>query len=309
VRVRSLVVLATTLTACAGLTGLSDYDFEEPSPTATPDGSPNDSPDASVHDGAVVSDAIAPKDADGAAVVDAATCTLVTATNDVIRARRVSKTAITVDGDPSEWPCTNRVRVDATTAAVVFFGPSTSTAALELAWAPEGLFYLAQVTDRGAPSGDDLVRVFDNDAVEVFIGANTPHPGLFNPTDFQFIVDYAGRAQVYRNNSLQNGAVDGMGLQSAAKVNGNAFVVEGFIPSSALGYQSIDPQAPHTGNPVKVGFDFQVDEHAATLGANSSSAYWLFERPPPGYGAGDCSGSQQAPYCNETVWGSVQLDP
>jgi hypothetical protein len=300
VRVRPRVfvafVLASGLIACAGLTGLSDFEFFpatadggmvetlpdgavvviHPSGDASRDGSPNPV-DANVPDSGVDAAPICP----GA----------VTAGPSVL-AKSIAAGAITVDGKDEDWPCAPKFRLDQTNMGGTYdpAGVITSSAELSAAWNADGLYVIIHVTESNALVENDTTLNYLNDAVELYISPTADPSGNYPPHAFHMATDFTGLTKYY------NGGYNPPGIVTAAMTVSGGYVVEAFVPAPGL----FVPMA--AGGSIH--FDLQIDEHATSA---PRAAYWLYG--VKGGGPGSCGSSVIQPSCTTSLWGGLEFSP
>lgn len=101
-----------------------------------------------------------------------------------------------LDGDLADFRRCIAIRLDASTAARVQ-GTTVTNAVVYLEWEPGALWIGADVGDV-VTSGDDTVRPFLNDSLEIYLSGAGLRTGDYGPLDHQYVVDHAGRAREYK---------------------------------------------------------------------------------------------------------------
>jgi hypothetical protein len=160
-----------------------------------------------------------------------------TFTNGELTARPAA-TAVTIDGDLSEWQCAQFFTFDATTAAMVIgVKDIPNRYSFAVAWDASYVYVAARVMDppplEGNATGDEI---YSNDAIEVYLSESARPDGTYGPNDHQWVVDWANRTQVYQGTS---GAEPSAGFTSMVKPNATGYEVEVRIAASELGYEKL----------------------------------------------------------------------
>ena len=281
VRVRLALAIAG-VSACAAVTGLSDYSVD-PNIDASRDAA---TPDAPATRADVIEIPI-----DGAA--DA--CPGAAAPPAIMPAAHVARGAIVVDGHGDDWPCTTHVSFDRTTAQGTL-NTNGARADIAMAWSDDGVYYLVRMESGRPPSAPSPDKPFFNDAVELFLGASpTQDSGLYREHDLQLIIDALNRLSTYRQNQPFDA---GAGLVVAqASSDDVGFVVEAFIAAPAIGRPSLA-----AGD---LSFDVMPDQFTD---GGSQNAFWLYANVDASAPRGGC-GAVISPSCSTLEWGTLRLVP
>lgn len=126
-------------------------------------------------------------------------------------------------------PCPT-IRLDAPTAAKVVGAPAAS-ARLWLAWQPDALQVIVDVTDP-LIEGTDPTEPYDNDSIEIYVSSNAARTGDYGPTERHYIIDHKGLAIDYSDLS----APVAMSNVSVAMTTGGYRVEMKVVASSAFGF-------------------------------------------------------------------------
>lgn len=218
-------------------------------------------------------------------------CNVPLFTDDTIVAHKTTMQAMTVDGDPKEWPCTSRVRFRGDPPGGKNSNPVSGIAEAAIAWAPEGAYFMARIVTNDAPQGTND-EPWLNDAAELFF-AKDPR-GAIKEDDVHLIVDWQNKAKSYDKLAVAHDPDPG--IKHAVKLipGGNGFVVEAFLPKPVL-------KLPDISNGDSFPIDIQVDENST--GDGDRPAYWLVQKQAS---IDDCI----EPHCNSNLWGAVRfVDP
>lgn len=100
-----------------------------------------------------------------------------------------------LDGDLADFRRCLAIRLDASTAARVK-GTTVTNANVYLEWEPNALWIGAEIGDV-VVGGDDRLRPFMNDSLEIYVSGAGLRTGDYGPLDHQYVVDHAGRAREY----------------------------------------------------------------------------------------------------------------
>jgi hypothetical protein len=100
-----------------------------------------------------------------------------------------------LDGDLADFRRCVAIRLDSASAARTK-GTTVTNANVYLEWEPNALWLGADIGDV-VVEGDDIVRPFMNDSLEVYISGAGLRTGDYGPLDHQYVVDHAGRAKEY----------------------------------------------------------------------------------------------------------------
>jgi hypothetical protein len=136
---------------------------------------------------------------------------------------------------------------------------------------------------------------FKNDAAEIFLGATTKQDGSFRTDDLHLIVDYRAIAKTYV--PYQASQPPPPGVEVAAAVVSDGYVVEAFVPKSVFGAGTFSEE-------TKLAFDLQIDDNAGSV---QTGVLWLyFDTATPGCGACNCAPDYE-PFCNPNMWGELSF--
>lgn len=280
-----VAIVASGVSACAAVTGLSDYTIED-TPPAEAGTDAAVAADAAVTTDATLVEADSPVDPDAGA--DA--CPGPVTRPAEVTAAHVAPGAIVVDGRFADWPCTMRVLVDPKSTADAL-GASDTRVELSVAWSDDGFYFLARAATVRPPATVSDGSIYLNDGVELFVGRE-PTDGGYTVNDVQIIIDYLNRVGTYRASQPIAGGIPGLVSETAVS-NGDGevgFVIEAFVPGQAIGRRPLTPGL--------YPFDLQTDQHTD---AGTQASLWLVMN--------DGGGACPRPACNTLTWGSLRLLP
>ena len=122
-----------------------------------------------------------------------------------------------------------------------------------------GIYFLVEIAD------DTLINDSDNwyedDGVEIYLDARNDKASTYDGDDHQIVIEYDGEAIYDTKGTL------GTGATSAIAVNDSGYVVEAYIPWSALG---IEPSVGYF-----LGFDVHGIDDDAGAGGNDGKLAWF----------------------------------
>jgi hypothetical protein len=100
-----------------------------------------------------------------------------------------------LDADLADFRRCVAIRLDSSSAARTK-GTTVASANIYLEWEPTALWIGAEIGDV-VVEGDDPVRPFMNDSLEVYVSGAGLRTGDYGPLDHQYVIDHAGRAYEY----------------------------------------------------------------------------------------------------------------
>lgn len=100
-----------------------------------------------------------------------------------------------LDGDLADFRRCIAIRLDGTTAARTH-GTTVANANVYVEWEPDALWLGAEIADV-VVEGNDPLRPFMNDSIEIYLSGAGLRTGDYGPLDHQYVVDHAGRAREY----------------------------------------------------------------------------------------------------------------
>lgn len=100
-----------------------------------------------------------------------------------------------LDGDLADWRRCVAIKLEAANAARVE-GTPLAVANIYLEWEPDALWVGAEVGDVFV-EGDDPLRPFMNDSLEIYVSGTGLRTGDYGPLDHQYVVDHRGLARAY----------------------------------------------------------------------------------------------------------------
>ena len=285
---RGMAAIGIALLVACGL------DVTGTSTALAPDAGPSPGRDASTGaDAADVGDDAPNDDAgvglDAGSCADAATArfTSTTGTLEIHPAPR----AVTIDGELGEWACTKFFTFDRTSAAEVHGDAGIpNTYSFALAYDATKLYVAVRATDPQL-LGDVTPDVFQNDAVELFLGGDAVFDGTYDAADHQYVVDWKNRSRVYQNNG---GAPASGAFASAVRQTTTGYVVEASIGASEVG------RAAYTSG-ASLGWGIAGDNSDGTM-----QTTWMNWWKPS---AAACVGGCCSIWCNTLLYATLSLGP
>ena len=193
---------------------------------------------------------------------------------------------IQMDGKLSDWPEANRIPNWMIGSTV-----GNSGAQFWMGWAPEGLYLAIKVADSQLSTLDPRAFWSSTDCLEMCLDvADNKTPRAFEEGDHQFwMMPLVKENRVYvgqwkRNNEIPSIRYDVAGVQSAARAEGDGYVMELLLPAAA-----IQKYAPRAG--ARIGLNMNL----TIMGRKyDREAFW----PEP-----KSSNIISLPQC----WGSLEL--
>lgn len=122
-----------------------------------------------------------------------------------------------------------------------------------------GIYFLVEIADDTLINDSD--NWFEDDGVEIYLDARNDKASTYDNDDHQIVIEYDGQAIYDTKGTL------GMGATSAIAVNDSGYVVEAYIPWSALG---IEPSVGYF-----LGFDVHGIDDDAGAGGNDGKLAWF----------------------------------
>jgi hypothetical protein len=175
--------------------------------------------------------------------------------NGTLTVPRAART-LTIDGDLSDWSCATFFHVDKTNAGAIL--PTgvviPNKYDFAVAWDSSYVYVAAHMIDPVPYEGNVTPEVFNNDAMEIFIGGDTTFDGSYSAIDHQFVIDWKNRTREYKPSVSK---VPVAGFQSAVMKTPDGFVVEARIAANEIGHASLTAG-------TKFGFSIAGDESDGT---------------------------------------------
>jgi hypothetical protein len=200
-------------------------------------------------------------------------------------------TAVTVDGDLSDWKCARFFSFDRTTAGATLLDPNVPNAySFAVAWDSSYVYVAVRATDPPPLEGNVTPEIYKNDAIEVYLGGDTMFDGSYSSIDHQWVVDWANRTRHYQRGA---GSAVSAGFTSMVKTTATGYEVELRVAASEVGRASLTPS-------TKLGFAFAGADSNGTL----QTTWMLWFRPNVACDAGCC----QIP-CDTRFFGDLLLVP
>ncbi len=269
---------------CATLAGIND------GTSGAPDSGGVDLP---VRDGGRAGDAGADPDASPSCPPGK-----VTSSTSLLQASKVSIDApVTVNGDPAEWACVDRL--DFSTGGRVV-GPAAGHDVAEIAmqWDEQHLYLLARVTTDSTGGTSTGNQIFKNDSIHLFVAAPDPQPNAgYRPSDHQIVFDYMSFVADYGGGASRAGTDGIMATTGPFNSQGGVltFVVEARIDAAVVGRSAFVQ-----GERVRV--NFQINDNAA-----ATYRIWFFDAAVcKAFGTCDTGGAS-LPFCDPHCSGEVEL--
>ncbi|HEY8074472.1 MAG TPA: sugar-binding protein [Labilithrix sp.] len=197
---------------------------------------------------------------------------------------------VTVDGDLSEWACAKFFAFDKTNAGVIHLDASTpNTYSFAVAYDANKIYIAVRATDAPPLLGDVTPDVYNNDAIELFLGGDSTFDGGYSAIDHQYVVDWKNRRAEYRNGPVLTPSA---AFVSAVKTNATGYVLEASIAASEVGKATFASGA-------KLGWGIAGDNSNGT-----AQDTWMDWFEPSVTCTGCCS-----IYCDTRYYATLAFDP
>jgi hypothetical protein len=234
---------------------------------------------------------------------------------------RRSRLAVMIDGQANEWPARSVWSVIRVPYGSREPEPPSVCAEFTASWDSDALYFYIRVADMNHPQ-PMVANVFDNDAIELFVGAKEPadDTGVYRVNDLQLIVDVHSAGYLNRgtadpsrdtviNRSYPSTTAE---FQFAAKLFAWGYAVEVRVDPAVLG----EPTRSLTANSV-YPFTMGVDDGLRIPETRKHYYLWRFDKTiqtaclpngaqPKGF---CCASNDVGAYCNTRFFDRAKLLP